>query len=98
MGPEGLSSHKVYRGLAPLSMEMVVEFDPDLLLVLFHGPEESSRAMFEGDPLWGSLRAVHEGRMHFLADDLYAMRPGSQLDLAMLQIREYVQGVADRTE
>jgi iron complex transport system substrate-binding protein len=94
MGPEGLTSHKIYRGLAPLTMETVIEFDPDLLLVLFHGPEETSRAMFEGDPLWGSLRAVHEGRIHFLADDMYAMRPGSQVDLAMEQIRGHVQSVA----
>ena len=94
MGPEGLTSHKVYRGLAPLTMETVIEYDPDLLLVLFHGPEETSRAMFEGDPLWGSLRAVHEGRIHFLSDDMYAMRPGSQVDVAMEQIRGHVQRVA----
>ena len=98
MGPSGLTSHKIYRGLAPLSMETVLAFDPDLLLVLFHGPEESSRAMFEGDPLWASLSAVHEGRMHFLADDLYAMRPGSQLDLAMAQVRGFVQGVSEPRE
>ena len=95
MGPAGLQSHKVYRGLAPLSMEMVVEFDPDLLLVLFHGPEQSSRAMFEGDPLWGALSAVDEGRMHFLRDDLYAMRPGSDIDEAFEEISGYVQGVAN---
>ena len=98
MGPEGLTSHKVYRGLAPLTMETVIEFDPDLLLVLFHGPEETSRAMFEGDPLWGSLRAVHEDRMFFLTDDRYAMRPGSQVDLAMEQIRGHVQSVASASQ
>ena len=76
-------------------MEMVVEFDPDLLLVLFHGPEQSSRAMFEGDPLWGALSAVDEGRMHFLRDDLYAMRPGSDIDDAFEEIRGYVQGVSN---
>ena len=92
IGPEGLESHKIYRGLAPLSMETVIAFDPDVLFVLFHGPEESSRAMFEGDPLWSSLKAVSEDRMYFLQDDMYAMRPGSQLDLAMSQIHDYVQG------
>ena len=95
MGPLGLQSHKVYRGLAPLSMEMVVQFDPDLLLVLFHGPEQSSRAMFEGDPLWGALRAVGEGRMHFLKDDLYAMRPGSNVKEAFDEIHGYVKGVSN---
>ena len=98
MGPKGLTSHKVYRGLAPLTMETVIEFDPDLLFVLFHGPEETSRAMFEGDPLWSSLRAVHEDRIFFLADDMYAMRPGSQVDVAMEQIRGHVQSVASASQ
>ena len=98
MGPKGLTSHKVYRGLAPLTMETVIEFDPDLLFVLFHGPEETSRAMFEGDPLWSSLRAVHEDRIFFLADEMYAMRPGSQVDVAMEQIRGHVQSVASASQ
>ena len=98
MGPEGLVSHKVYRGLAPLTMETVIEFDPDLLMVLFHGPAETSRAMFEGDPLWSSLRAVSEDRICFLSDDLYAMRPGSRVDEALVQVREYVANVADRMQ
>ncbi|MBG79781.1 MAG: hypothetical protein CMJ39_03600 [Phycisphaerae bacterium] len=98
MGPDGLVSHKVYRGLAPLTMETVIEFDPDLLMVLFHGPAETSRAMFEGDPLWSSLRAVSEDRICFLSDDLYAMRPGSRVDEALVQVREYVANVADRMQ
>ncbi|MDG1899168.1 MAG: ABC transporter substrate-binding protein [Phycisphaerales bacterium] len=98
MGPNGLVSHKIYRGLAPLSMEMVIDYDPDLLLVLFHGPEETSRAMFEGDPLWASLSAVNDDRMHFISDDLYAMRPGMKLDEAIRQIRGYVQGVSVQSQ
>ena len=98
IGPEGLVSHKVYKGLAPLSMETVVEYNPDLLLVLFHGPEDPSRAMFEGDPLWSSLTAVNENRMFFLADDIYAMRPGSQMDLAMTQVNGYIKDVEQRLQ
>ena len=98
MGPQGLVSHKIYRGLAPLTMETVIEFDPDLLMVLFHGPAEPSRAMFEGDPLWSSLRAVSEDRICFLSDDVYAMRPGSKVDEALVQVREYVASVADRLQ
>ena len=79
-------------------METVVEFNPDLLLVLFHGPEDTSRAMFESDPLWSSLTAVDENRMFFLADDIYAMRPGSQLDLAMSQVNDYIKDVEQRLQ
>ena len=44
------------------------------------------------------LRAVHEERMFFLTDDRYAMRPGSQVDLAMEQIRGHVQSVASASQ
>ena len=90
VGPEGLGEHRVYKGLAPLTMESVVEFDPDALLVLFHGPEESSRAMFENDPLWSTLRAIREGHVKYISDDLYAMRPGSNLQGAIAEIQFFL--------
>ena len=94
LGPTGLTSHPVYQGLAPLSMESVLEYAPDILLVLFHGPEDTSRAMFQNDPLWKSLPAVHEGRMHVLSDDLFAMRPGSRMEEAMAMICRHVQSTS----
>mgnify|MGYP001402362899 CR=1 FL=1 len=90
VGPEGLGEHRVYKGLAPLTMESVVEFDPDALLVLFHGPEESSRAMFENDPLWSNLRAIRDGHVKYISDDLYAMRPGSNLQGAIAEIQFFL--------
>ncbi len=90
VGPEGLGEHRVYKGLAPLTMESVVEFDPDALLVLFHGPEESSRAMFENDPLWSTLRVIREGHVKYISDDLYAMRPGSNLQGAITEIQLFL--------
>ena len=54
--------------------------------------------MFEGDPLWASLSAVNDDRMHFISDDLYAMRPGMKLDEAIRQIRGYVQGVSVQSQ
>ncbi|MEC8770595.1 MAG: ABC transporter substrate-binding protein [Planctomycetota bacterium] len=90
VGPDGLGEHRVYKGLAPLTMESVVEFDPDALLVLFHGPEESSRAMFENDPLWSDLRAIRQGHVKYISDDLYAMRPGSDLQGAIAEIQLFL--------
>ena len=91
VGPDGLGEHRVYKGLAPLTMESVVEFDPDALLVLFHGPEESSRAMFENDPLWSDLRAIRQGHVKYISDDLYAMRPGSDLQGAIAEIQLFLR-------
>lgn len=85
-----LQSHGIFRGLAPLSMEAVIDRDPDHLLVVFHGPEESARAMLENDALWGGLTAVQSGHVTFLKDDLYAMRPGSDLPRAMAEITRII--------
>ncbi len=90
VGPSGLGEHRIYRGLAPLTMESVVEFNPDALLVLFHGPEETSRVLFEDDPLWSGLRAIQSGRVKYLSDDLYAMRPGSNLNSAIREIQSFL--------
>jgi iron complex transport system substrate-binding protein len=90
LGPSGLTSHKIYAGLAPLSMEMVIAFEPDILFVLFHGPVETSRSLFENDPLWGALDSVKNNHMYFLEDDRYVMRPGSNLYGSINEIKGYI--------
>ncbi len=84
---DDMETHGVFRGLAPLSMEAVIDRDPDHLLVLFHGAEESARAMLQRDALWSELSAVKGNHVTFLKDDLYAMRPGSELPRAIAEIR-----------
>jgi len=86
-----MPAHRFFRGLSPLSMEAVVQKDPDVILVVFHGPERAARAMFDRDPLWGRLTAIKEDRIAFLADDLYAMRAGSQAALALENVRTAIQ-------
>ena len=93
---DDMETHGVFRGLAPLSMEAVIERDPDHLLVIFHGPEESARAMLQRDALWGQLTAVKENHVTFLKDDLYAMRPGSELPRAMADIRGIIDEARSR--
>ncbi|MEO1585458.1 MAG: ABC transporter substrate-binding protein [Planctomycetota bacterium] len=93
---EDMQSHGVFRGLAPLSMESVLDRDPDHLLVIFHGPEESARAMLKQDALWGQLAAVRDDQVTFLKDDLYAMRPGSELPRAIGEIREIMAEARSR--
>jgi ABC-type Fe3+-hydroxamate transport system substrate-binding protein len=92
----GLESRGVFRGLAPLSMEFVIDRDPDQLIVVFHGPEESARAMLHDDPLWSQLSAVGDGRVAFLKDDLYAMRPGSELPRAINEITAILEEARSR--
>jgi len=86
-----MPEHKVFRGLAPLSMEAVIDRDPDVLLVIFHGPEASARAMLDRDPLWSQLSAVKGDHIAMLPDDLYAMRSGSEAATALQNIRTAIK-------
>lgn len=88
---DDLGSHRVFRGMAPFSMEAAIAEDPDLLIVVHHGPEASTRAMLAANPLWANLRAVQTGQVEFLRDDLYAMRPGSELRRAASEIESIVE-------
>lgn len=85
-----MPEHAVFRGLAPLSMEAVVQKDPDVLLVVFHGPEQAARAMLDRDPLWSQLSAVKGDHIAMLPDDLYAMRSGSEATTALRNLRDAI--------
>lgn len=85
-----MPEHAVFRGLAPLSMEAVVQKDPDVLLVVFHGPEQATRAMLDRDPLWSQLSAVKGDHIAMLPDDLYAMRSGSEATKALRNVRDAI--------
>lgn len=75
---DGLVSHKVFQGLAPLSMEAIAAKNPDVILVVFHGPSEIATAMLAKDPAWNKLNAVVQNRVHVLSDELFVMHPGSR--------------------
>lgn len=90
-----MPAHRFFRGLSPLSMEAVVQKDPDVILVVFHGPERAARALFDRDPLWGQLTAIKEDRIAFLANDLYAMRAGSQAAVALENIRTAIMSARE---
>lgn len=94
---EDMRSHPVFSGLAPISMEVIIDRDPQVLVVVFHGDETSARAMLERDPLWSEIDAVRHGRVHFLRDDLYAMRPGSEFGRAQQQIHTIMRSEHENT-
>ncbi|MEM7754088.1 MAG: ABC transporter substrate-binding protein [Planctomycetota bacterium] len=92
---DDMESHAIFQGLAPISMEVVLDRNPDHVLVVFHGSEESARAMLKGDPLWSKLSAVEQDEVTFLQDDLFAMRPGSELPRAIDEIQTILTGARE---
>ena len=87
----GMASHRVFRGLAPVSTEALAGRGAAVILVLFHGSEQAARSMLASDPLWSSMPAVREGRVFLLPDDRFVMRPGVGMEEALDAVRDAVR-------
>ncbi len=64
----------------PYSMESLVGQDPDIVFITSMGkPEEIEnrlRSDFKQNPAWNSLRAVRQGRVYALPENLFLINPG----------------------
>jgi len=87
----GLEAHSIYSNLTPLSLEHAVTADPDLVLVLGHGGSSQTAETILKDRAWASLRAVREGRVVGLPDDLFVIRPGTEPARAIAAARDAVE-------
>ncbi len=67
-----------------MSVEHIVARDPDYILVLTMGSEESARAYltdnFENNPAWQGLTAVENGNYEVLPKDLFHYKPNERWD------------------
>ncbi|WP_166544051.1 ABC transporter substrate-binding protein [Acutalibacter sp. 1XD8-36] len=65
--------------LEDLSLEEVIDADPDYIFVTTMGKEEAALSFLEGmieaNPAWDSLTAIKEGRFHVLPKDLFHYKP-----------------------
>ena len=81
---EGLPEDRSFGGFAQFSLETVVSRDPDVLLIVTHGGvADGVIERLQRDPAWRGLRAVREGRVGVLSDDLFVLRPGASPAEAM---------------
>lgn len=63
----------------PVSIEKVLQINPDAIFISFHGDIEKCRIRLERDclstPTWGALDAVQKNRFFFLPRELFLHRP-----------------------
>ena len=69
--------------LEQLSMETILTADPDHIFVVLQGSDQSrAQATLEtallSNPAWESLTAVREGRLHFMDQKLYSLKPNAK--------------------
>ena len=88
---EGRQPMERFQGYTSFSMENVVAADPDVILIVRHGPPSSERErqieQLTGDPAWQSLTAVQEGRVYELPEWLYVQFPGPRVTEAIEGLR-----------
>lgn len=78
-----------------LSMEEILLADPDVMLYTTMGDESAGVAYMESllaDPLWQSLSAVGQGRVHQLPKDLFQYKPNARWDEAYAYLIKLLYG------
>ena len=77
--------------LEQLSIERILQADPDHIFFVQRGDDDAGtqahiRQLLEGDPAWGQLTAVKEGRVHFMDKTLYNLKPNHRWGEAYEQL------------
>ena len=69
--------------LENLSMEHIIEQDPDYIFFIQQGDNEEGtkaniQSFIDENPAWSELTAVKEGRVHLMEKSLYALKPNDR--------------------
>lgn len=78
-----------------LSMEEILLSDPDVIFYTTMGSEESAVSYMESlleDPVWSSLTAVKNGKVHHLPKDLFQYKPNARWNEAYAYLVELLYG------
>jgi iron complex transport system substrate-binding protein len=72
--------------LEELSLEVILERDPERILIVTMGDEDAARAYISDfltkSPLWGELSAVASGRVNYLPKELFHYKPNGRWEEA----------------
>jgi len=69
--------------LEDLSLERIIADDPDRIFIVLQGSDEAAvkeklAAELTDNPAWNGLTAVKEGRLHFMDQKLYNLKPNNR--------------------
>jgi len=75
------------RSVAPLNLEQAIGRQPDVILVVPHGPPHAVMAYLGKHPAWSQIKAVRDGRVHILDESLFSSNPGPRAPQALRELR-----------
>ncbi|PIC96084.1 iron-hydroxamate ABC transporter substrate-binding protein [Sporosarcina sp. P26b] len=81
-----------YPQYASLSVEKIIERNPEMVMLITHGEPEAVKAAFEGEmlknPAWKNLDAVKKGNVMVLPSHLFGTNPGTKVVEALDVMKE----------
>lgn len=83
--------------LENLSMEKIIEEDPDMIFIVMQGSDqEGAQKTLEdtltSNPAWSGLTAVKEDQVHYMDKSLYHLKPNNRWGIAYEQLEQLLYG------
>ena len=89
-----------YPQYASLSVEKIIERNPEVVMLITHGDPQAVKAAFEEEmmknPAWKNLDAVKDGRVVVLPSDLFGTNPGTRVIEAFNVMKESLEEGAEK--
>ena len=85
-----------YPGYASLSIEAILDADPDMIFTITRGADVPMSETMLGDPVWAALSAVENGQVYELDNRLFLESPGPRFADGLIQLYDifYGEGMA----
>ena len=79
--------------LENLSMEKIIDEDPDRIFIVMQGSDQTGAQKTLEDallnnPAWSGLKAVQEGRVHYMEKSLYHLKPNQRWGYAYAELEK----------
>ncbi|MBQ1418491.1 MAG: ABC transporter substrate-binding protein [Firmicutes bacterium] len=83
--------------LDDLSMEKIIEEDPDMIFIVqqgndTEGTQQALQDALTGNPAWAGLKAVKEDKVFYMDKNLYQLKPNARWGEAYEKLTEIVYG------
>lgn len=78
----------------PISIEQVVDLNPEIILRISHGTAEAARMLYEEEfsrnPIWGAVSAHQNNRVYDLTQELFFANPGLKVVEALEELASII--------
>ncbi|MEM9082936.1 MAG: ABC transporter substrate-binding protein [Planctomycetota bacterium] len=85
-----LPEHTLYKGLSPISMETIVNRDPEIIILFDHSGLADPLANLRESSAWTGISAVQDGRVYTLSDVSFVQAPGIDFEESIEELFDMI--------